>query len=274
MPEDELVTNVDDPRLLDAIDRNVAEMSAGVAASVGGEVYRGPDLIRYVTDIPDVIVNGIHAARFAEDSLDTAIERALAPFKERGLPTSWLVNPASSRPLNLGERLAALGLQPQSGRQGFAANINEVGQPVALPGVTIERVKNDADAEAWTQIFASGMRIAPESVGVMQYIVKRALTRNDPLQAYYLAFLDGAPVGVGALYLRAGVAGVHSVTTLESARNRGIATELVRQAALDARQAGYQVAVAHFRPMGSELPAPLGFKLAAQYTAYLWTPPE
>jgi GNAT superfamily N-acetyltransferase len=273
MPDSDLITSLDDPRLLDGIDHNVAEALAGLAATVGGEVYREPDFISYVTDIPDPLYNGIHAARFTVESCDARIAAALAPFKERGLPVGWLVNAATSRPANLGERLATLGLRPVGQSQGYAANISEVAAPLVQPGLMIERVKDESGAQTWAEIFTVAMKAPPQSVGLMHFIVKDALAQNKYRQAYYLAYLDGEPVATAALFCN-GVAGIHSVATLPEARSRRIGSELTRWAALDAGRIGYRVAAANYRAQGAEFTTQIGFKVVAQYSRYLWTPPD
>ena len=97
---------------------------------------------------------------------------------------------------------------------------------------------------------------------------------NDPDWRLYLGEIDGTPVGTSSLFLNAGVAGIHSVTTEPEFRGQGIATALTRCPLLDARRIGYEIGVLYSSEMAVGLYRNLGFREYCESQIYLWQPDE
>jgi len=79
---------------------------------------------------------------------------------------------------------------------------------------------------------------------------------------FYLARIDGRPVGTSALHLGA-AAGLYSVGTLPLVRRQGVGTALSKRALVDARSAGYRVATLTASELGADSMSRLGSRSTA-----------
>ena len=85
---------------------------------------------------------------------------------------------------------------------------------------------------------------------------------------------NGTPVGTSELFLGAGVAGIHGVTTLPEYRGRGIATAMTYAPLLHAREQGYRVGVLFSSEMAIDIYRKMGFQEYGQGDIYMWQPEE
>jgi hypothetical protein len=109
-------------------------VDAAVWAAVGpyrdapGAVVADTGAVRwYTTPIDYEGLNGVLWARLPEHGLDDAIDRALEPFRETGLPMLWHVGPSSS-PATLPEALKAAGLSHYEDEPGMVADLGTLGR--------------------------------------------------------------------------------------------------------------------------------------------------
>jgi hypothetical protein len=64
----------------------------------------------------------------------------------------------------------------------------------------------------------------------------------------YMAKVDGAVAGGGAIFVRDGIAGLFGASTLMEFRRRGVQRELIRVRMEAARRAGCEIALTFARP--------------------------
>lgn len=95
---------------------------------------------------------------------------------------------------------------------------------------------------------------------------------NKRAFCYPAARLHGEPVATSALARAGGVAGIFSVTTIESARRRGIGKAVMMAPLLDARDNGYAVGVLQASEMGYSVYASMGFTEQFRFHDYLYRP--
>ena len=87
---------------------------------------------------------------------------------------------------------------------------------------------------------------------------------------HYLGRLGGEPVATSALFFAAGVAGVYCVSTIESARRRGIGAAVTLAALREARDLGHGLAVLTSSEMGYSVYRKLGFVEYCRIGLYEW----
>jgi len=204
------------------IEANMRGLMAGLRLLPGAEVVDRPEMLRFLTGAPFPLFNGVVGARLAAGGVDTAIDAALAPFRERGVPMLWWVGP-SSEPADLGARLEARGLVHADASSGMAVDLAALTAPPALPGgLTIEPVRDAAALRDYTAALVAGFGLPPEA-GEWTFDLCRRAGFGDAMPTNYLARLDGVPVATAMLALFGGVAGVWNVATVPGARRRGSA---------------------------------------------------
>lgn len=107
----------------------------------------------------------------------------------------------------------------------------------AIEVVKIEH-KQDLPLFCQTQSMGfSGKKV--ENDPFFPYMSKSAAKNFDNANHhFYMALLNGTPIGVTLAYYHKGLAGIYSVTTLKGQRGQGAATSLMKKAVDDALEAG------------------------------------
>ncbi|WP_050428601.1 GNAT family N-acetyltransferase [Chondromyces crocatus] len=107
------------------------------------------------------------------------------------------------------------------------------------PGVEVRRV-DPADAGVWARLVAQGFaehgEVTPEAVELNQLLF------HAPQATCFWAFLDGRPVGGGAMATHDGLASLFGMATLPEARRRGVQRALLEARLAHAASSGCAVA--------------------------------
>jgi GNAT superfamily N-acetyltransferase len=160
----------------------------------------------------------------------------------RDLPVRVRVHPLADPSLLrlLGER----GYQMEDFMNVYACPLGPLddAQP-SVPGLSI-RVATEEEARLWfTRSGAGGAWAAPDGVTFMTIRCTRKAGAR-----LFVAWLDGEPVGAGALEVHAGVAGLMAASTLPAFRRQGVHAALLRARLAAAVAAGCDLAMVHTRP--------------------------
>jgi predicted GNAT family acetyltransferase len=89
---------------------------------------------------------------------------------------------------------------------------------------------------------------------------KEVMAGMEQIAHIYLARVDGETAACVVAYHSGGDAGIYNVGTRAAARGRGLATGLMRQAALDAREAGCETTSLQATAMGRPVYKRLGYR--------------
>jgi GNAT superfamily N-acetyltransferase len=262
------------PVLIQAIEQNAFESARLlVSAWPSGEVHDDPDLLWTITDIPYPLFNAVLRARLEPQDVDVAIEAAKARCAARGVPMGWRVGP-TSQPANLGRSLIAHGFVPQGDAPGMAVHLRGLDLTrAALPGLSIERVRDESTTGLWGGIVADVFGM-PDFVLEATLGIMRALGYGQDLpMSYYLGRWHGTAVAASSILLAAGVAGIYNVSTMPEARRRGIGAAMTVAPLLAARERGYRIGVLHSSPLGYNMYRSLGFEERCRAAHYLWMGP-
>jgi predicted GNAT family acetyltransferase len=79
---------------------------------------------------------------------------------------------------------------------------------------------------------------------------------------------DGRPVATARLHAGAGVAGIYTVVTVESARRRGYGAAMTRRAMLAGRDAGLRIATLQASDSGRGIYERIGFRELCRFRLY------
>ena len=171
------------------------------------------------------------------------------------------------RPESLGERLQRRGLRATDhwSTMAFAGHADTIR---ANDDVEV-RIASPDDARTFANVHGAG-----DEGWVRKMSLSSTLTgMQEPCNTFYIAYLEGQPVGVTHLICDEGTAGIYAVGTLRAHRRRGVATALMVRAVHDAQAAGCDVIGLRTLAGGDaeRLYAALGFVPAHQ--SVLWTTP-
>jgi ribosomal protein S18 acetylase RimI-like enzyme len=219
------------PELADLLEKHEETCNAESARRIGGEIWDRGDALVFSSKAE--FGGGLNFAcrvRSDESHSEKLIDEVDAWFARRGITPHFRVS-SLTRPANLAQLLE---------RRGFARTEAEtqmvlVGEDIEPPTrdnshLTVRQIEA-YELERWAEIQSRGFGMAL-SPAVMELARASAESQAHSL---YLARLDGEPVATGTLIDWAGALGIYGVATLPEARNRGVATALVRQIIRDAK---------------------------------------
>jgi GNAT superfamily N-acetyltransferase len=213
-------------------------------------------------------MNGVYGWGLAGPVPPVELAAVQAFFRSHGLPVHINVSPlANTASLAL---LAEHGYTPADFMNVYARQLGPLGDaPVTAPGVTI-RVAIEAETRLWfTREGAGGDWAEPDGISFMT--IRCTLKTGARL---FVAWVDGEPVGAGALEVHEGVAALMAASTLPAFRNQGIHAALLHARLSAAREAGCDLAMVHTRPGAASQRNVLRTGFALMYTTVTLTSPH
>jgi GNAT superfamily N-acetyltransferase len=247
-----------------------------------GGLHDEDGLLWFETPIPHLPYNGVIRTGLGEaETADRSIAGAIDRFRSRGVEFLWFTHP-SATPSDLGERLAAHGLQPAE--QVTCMSLDLAGweaPPPVSDGVTFHEVRDDMGVRIYSDLTARYWDIPPRERPLLAEL-HRGWARNEAAAdgpgVRYLALLDGRPVGKGYLSLvgRPGVAAIFGMSVVPEARRRGVAAGLVTTLLRRARESGFSRVVLHSSEAAVGVYRRAGFAESCRLTIFatspLWSP--
>jgi GNAT superfamily N-acetyltransferase len=216
------------------------------------------------------LCNVILDAQFDVDDTERQIELAVAPFQATDVNLMWKLGP-STRPANLGARLADRGFRIVPTLRGMALTLERVEPPsFPSPGFEVRDVGDLPTLELWRQAIERGFGWPPygpvDVVDNLAYFFRRTAERAF---VPYVGISGGEPVASSLVFFGAGVAGIYHVSTAPDHRGRGLGTAVTTAALIEARRRGYALAILHATRMGYPVYRRLGFEDVCDITMRL-----
>ena len=255
---DAILTDLTPAALTAAIEDNLFDLFRAMGRLPGSDLEESEELIRFSTGLPSAFFNGVARTRAESISPD------LLP-----MPFFWWTGPQSS-PADLDERLEAAGLR-DAGRDstGMAMALDEIDERAAFPeGVEVQRVDGEGTIREWAGGFCAAHAVPPASGEAWVEAARRLGFRDLPWR-HWIARIDGSLAGVGLSFVGAGVIGLYGIGTLPAARRRGVGSALTLVPMLEARDAGYRLAILQSTPDGERLYPRLGFRTYCTVSRFL-----
>ncbi len=252
--------------LVDAIEQNCIDFFMNFGRGPGCEVHEDRGVTWFATGLPDPLFNGVMTARLAPAEVGRRVDDLLAEFRKRGLPLEWTVG-SSTVPPDLGSHLRAKGLTHVLMVPGMAVDLRKLPGETLPRDLTIGRVENRGDLEAFLRVFAATFEI-DEALLPRLVTIRMGLPSNRESSIALLGRLDGRPVASAEVFLSAGVAGLYSVGTLPAVRGRGLGRAMTIAALGKARDRGYRVGALQGTEMGVPVYRRLGFREYSRFEIY------
>ncbi len=218
--------------------------------------------------------NAVVRTHLESNSADSALERVLARYRERGVDYMWIDHP-SATPDDLGRRLTKSGLELVEVATGMSLELANW-QPTA-PTTLVKEAVDDAALEAYAALLMRYWEIPEDE----QHLVTELHQYWSPSRATghrFLAFNSaGAAIGKGYLSLAGptGVASIFGMSVVPEARGRGVASKITMAMLGCAKKEGCARAVLHSSQGAVGLYRRAGFiercKLKVYATNSLWS---
>jgi GNAT superfamily N-acetyltransferase len=210
-------------------------------------------------------LNEVAFSDVPEDDVEQVIDEVIATYAALGKDVKWYVSP-QTRPLDFTERLAARGFT------SWQARAMGVETTLAFPvgaGIEVAPVGRD-QIETFVTVSAKGWEGLADQHEHEVAALHRALEAEPRVVRFFVATLDGEPVGTAGLLLRDGYGYLLGTQVLSAARGRGVYKALVATRLALLRERGFGYAVTHAREATS---APilerLGFETLYRTSAWV-----
>ena len=164
-----------------------------VEAVPGVEVVRRDDIVILSSQsFPAADINRAYLFRTTPDRADALIDEVVGFFKARELPACIMVSPACT-PADLPQRLEARGFVPQETDEAWMMleELQKVRVPKIYRSVTVKRVENKADVEAFAKVMTGAYDMPSDWSSFLAQVLEPTLT--VPGFAHYLAFVKDVP---------------------------------------------------------------------------------
>ncbi|PKB82944.1 MAG: hypothetical protein BZY88_03390 [SAR202 cluster bacterium Io17-Chloro-G9] len=238
------------------------------------ELHQDADEIWIAAEIPYFIFNLVLKAENAAAEPGPVIDAAISRASSRRVPMGWWVGPSDPTP-GMGSLLEARRFSHAATVTGMAVDLLTLDATVSMPpGFTINEVTNPDDLETWCRIMTDVSEFPGFAKTAWLEMYQEIGIIDNPQWRLYIGAQDDTAVSTSALFLGAGVAGIHGVTTLPEFRGRGIGQAMTHKPLLDARSRGYRVGVLYSSEMAVNIYRRLGFQEFGQGNIYVWEMPE
>ena len=216
--------------------------------------------------------NGVIDCHISSENAIKKMKENITFFEKKQVPFLWVLGP-SSTPKNMGELLIKNGFILDK-LQGMAYNLKILStESELLNKVEIIKIENIETLRVWNDIILTGFAFPKEVRSDFFYEAFSFILLSDRASASaFLAYYDGNPVASSLVLYKAGVAGIHIVTTLEEARGKGIGTAITLAPLNEAKKLGYETAILHSTEMGLNMYKRMGFKECCTIELFIWQP--
>ena len=267
-----ILKNLNQSEIEHAIEFNLYEFFRSMVHSdLKDNLYKETEeFSRFSTGISFFFFNGLINNHISSENATKKIKKNITFFKKRKVPFLWVLGP-SSTPKKMGELLIKNGFIIDK-LQGMAYNLKTLNTEREIVNkVEIIKIENIETLKIWNDIILMGFGFPKEVRSDFFYkAYSRILLKDRASASAFLAYYDGNPVASSLVLYKAGVAGIHMVTTLEKARGKGIGTAITFAPLKEAKKLGYEILVLHSTEMALNMYKRMGFKEYCTIELYIW----
>jgi GNAT superfamily N-acetyltransferase len=238
---------------------------SGLSEDLGVKGVRGR-----VTDLSHPLANLVGMANLAPADVDATLKLVRNRYSGGRKAYGWVTGPLT-RPVDLGERLAASGMVKADELAGMA--LTDLAVPVAVDPSIEVREGSLQEAQAASAMMGRAYDM-PEEIARF-FNVLLAMTHSKVKNAGYFAYADGGSEPVGWSYLvylpDSPIVLLGGAATVPEQRGRGIYSALVAKRLADARADGRSAAVIQaVRSTSAPIAAKIGFREVCGLEFYAW----
>jgi hypothetical protein len=243
------IRHLTDPRIMAAIEQNLAEEMAGFGRTLpGAELHQDKELT-WFRMAPDAI-NGVLLTNIRTDNeahIHTRIKEVIASFQAHQIPViSWSIGPAT-QPEMMADYLVSHGFVNRATSTCMALCIAER-PPFQQPQTTSAQLEiseiNDPDTlQRKCDIEEICFQTTPETARRYYQMYTQSGFGPGKKWHHYVGKSNGRIITIGSILLHAGIAGIFGVATLQDARHQGAATLLTKHLLEEIQRLEYHIAV-------------------------------
>ena len=215
--------------------------------------------------------NCVFRCMVTPDDANARIQETCAHYAALDLPFRWFVTP-SSRPEDLGTRLAAAGFEQVDVLLGMVARADAFGEPPEH--VAIEQVTEQTLPDYLAAVQRGWDMPQPGIERARRYAMADMGGGEPHPQQYFLARIDGEPAGAGSHRVIGDFAHLSGASVPPAFRGRGVYRALIQARARVLKERGISLMTIHAREKTSApICARLGFKEICRFEVFRAPPP-
>lgn len=195
------------------------------------------------------------------EPVELAIVRAaMEPMTGLGVPSAVIFSGTNPPSAEVAAHLSERGYVTQGAIPAMGVDIARLKNTSLPAGYELARIGSGPESDEWVQVLAAGYDLP---VGLARYFSPAAFgaesTRADaPLQFFAIRHA-GAMVATSMCFLKDGLAGIYSVSTIPSQRRKGLGEHATAEPLRLAARLGYKVGVLQSSAAGYGVYKKLGF---------------
>jgi len=203
----------------------------------------------------------IFRVNFKSKFVETKIKEIKTLIIKKKVPNGWTVGPLT-QPRTLGQHLEKCGFSNVYHQSGMAINLSSIiNTPIINNELIVELVEDIDGLKDWDNVVSTVFNIKID-FEFLKFLL------DDKKTSFFLGIYKKKIVSALILYLSAGVAGIHAVSTLSEYRGKGFGYAISRTALIEAYKLGYKIGVLQASNLGEIVYRRLGFKKYCDIYSY------
>ncbi len=251
-------------RILKAMDANLNVHMTHFAQYINEvDLIRIPGHTIVNSGLQDDTFNYLLEADFNEDNITESIQEISTYFKNKNVPYSWWLGPYD-QPIVLSAHLQQHGYVNTENNQAMYFDLDAWDANIMMPPeLEIIRALDKQTLRDFALVLANNAQAFETYYAWLADIV----TEEDPIE-FYVGYVNGKPVVRGSACYFAGVAGLHALSTIAGARQKGYGSAMQGFRLKRAKELGYHIAVLQASQQGYPLYQRLGYKECGVYQEF------
>ena len=202
--------------------------------------------------------------KFAEHDLDDKIRYVINQYN--GSPFAWWVGPTDS-PNNLQDRILKAGLEKETDEYAMFCDLSNFQEFELDENISVKHVKTRQELLDFIETISLYDKHISEFLDNELIISDQVRTKNP----MFVSYIDGKPVGIGALHFNNEIAGIYDIITPENLRGKGIGTNIMKFLMNYAyKQNVRNLCLSASSDSGFRIYERLGFRVVGTFGCYEW----
>ncbi|QTM99747.1 GNAT family N-acetyltransferase [Sediminibacillus dalangtanensis] len=203
-----------------------------------------------------------------EDSDEKLLDQIIEFYEQRGIPVRWELTPAHVSQQLL-TTLSGKGYYQSGFHTSLYAPVSSLLTDKKEEGEVFVRRMNSDEFDIFASIYADSFQM-PESLKPAIKVNNQVLEK-DSNWMFYLATVDGEPVGIAVLYIEEAIAVLAAAATLPEFRRKGVHKAMIKKRAIAAKSRNCRLLVgqAGFGSASMRNMERAGMKIA--FTKAIWS---
>jgi len=225
-----------------------------------------------ISGVPMAFFNPVMRTEFPEVAAPD-IKIMVAKFDPATSPISWWVTPFT-RPKSLADQLLANGFKFEETIPAMSLPLERLKAPTYPLGLAVKEARSPKELLRWFRVVADAFEIPAKVTEELYRGMLKKLKSPDGDVVNYSGYIGRRLVGTSTLFLGKSAAGLYNVTTIPSARGKGIGSAITHFTLSEAHRRGFRIGTLQSSKAGYGIYKKLGFEERFKISSYVLVKPR